>query len=106
VAAAAKAHGASRFGSAVVRLAPLVKAHDLALVAARFPVLLPRDERAYVGTTIPADYQRAIERRVSTIREWHGFGQDVMRHSLDDASVSTPLAVRSRARGGQVALPL
>src|SRR5215218_10656254 len=40
VAAAAKAHGAASFGSAVLRLAPLVKEHYLSFVRETFPALL------------------------------------------------------------------
>jgi hypothetical protein len=85
VAAAAKAHGASRYGSAVVRLAPLVKKHDLALVAARFPVLLPRDERAYSGTNPPSAYLAAIEGCVARIRATHWFSVDAMRNRVQES---------------------
>src|SRR5215207_643896 len=64
VAAAAKAHGAGSFGSAVLRLAPEVKEHYFGFIASSFPDLLPRYERAYAGTNIAADYQAAIERRL------------------------------------------
>src|SRR5687767_9195744 len=55
VAAAAKDHGAVSFGSAVLRLAPLVKEHYLSFVATTFPDLLPRYERAYAGTNISGE---------------------------------------------------
>ena len=58
VAAAAKAHGAVSFGSAVLRLAPVVKEHYLGFVAATFPDLLPRYERAYAGTNISSATRR------------------------------------------------
>ena len=79
VAAAARAHGAVSFGSSVLRLAPLVKEHYLSVVAETFPELLPRYERAYAGTNISSDYQLAMERRLATIRQRHGFAQDAMQ---------------------------
>jgi len=78
VAAAARAHGAASLGSAVLRLAPQVKEHYLAFVSETFPDLLPRYERAYAGTTIAADYQMAIERRLARVREQRGFVEDAM----------------------------
>lgn len=78
VAAAARAHGASTFGTSVLRLAPLVKEHYLGFVAARFPALLPRYERAYRGTNIDPAYATAVERRVAAIRGRHGFAADAM----------------------------
>src|ERR687898_1300018 len=79
VAAAARAHGAASFGSAVLRLAPLVKEHYFGFVAETFPDLLPRYERAYTGTNISSDYQAAIQRRLTRIRERHGFVDDAMQ---------------------------
>jgi DNA repair photolyase len=106
VAAAARAHGAASFGSAVLRLAPQVKEHYLAFVGETFPDLLPRYERAYAGTTIAADYQTAIERRLARIREHYGFAKDAMQDRRNDAATSMrsvePLIVRS----GQLVLPL
>ena len=106
VAAAAKAHGAASFGSAVLRLAPLVKEHYFGFVAETFPDLLPRYERAYAGTNIASDYQAAIQRRLARIRERHGF--------VDDAMQERRVEVGSFTRGddtvshstGQLALPL
>ena len=72
VAAAAKAHGAVSFASAVLRLAPQVKEHYRAFVAETFPALLPRYERAYAGTNISSDYQAAIELRIARIRRATG----------------------------------
>ena len=72
VAAAAKAHGAVSFGSAVLRLAPHVKEHYLDFVADTFPALLPRYERAYAGSNISSDYQAAIELRIARIRRDRG----------------------------------
>jgi DNA repair photolyase len=78
VAAAARAHGASSFGTSVLRLVPLVREHYLGFVAGHFPALLPRYERAYQGTTIRPDYPAAMEHRVAAIRARHGFAADAM----------------------------
>jgi DNA repair photolyase len=106
VAAAAMAHGAASFGSAVLRLAPQVKEHYFGFVGETFPDLLPHYERAYAGSNISSDYQAAIERRLSRIRTRHGFAEDAMHSRRNDAATSTywtqPLLVRS----GQLALPL
>jgi len=106
VAAAAKAHGAASFGSAVLRLAPQVKEHYLAFVSATFPDLLPRYERAYTGTNISSDYRTAIERRVARIRERHGFSEDAMHRRRDEAGGSMYIAEPMAVRSGQLALPL
>jgi DNA repair photolyase len=106
VAAAAKAHGALTFGSGVLRLAPMVKAHYFDFVAANFPALLPRYERAYGGSTISTAYQRAIEQRLNAIREQHGFRHDAMHRRVDEAKASTPIATPGRVSVGQLALPL
>jgi hypothetical protein len=66
------------FGSSVLRLAPVVKDHYVDFLASSFPDFLARYERAYAGTTISSDYQRAIERRVDRFRDLHGFGEDAM----------------------------
>jgi DNA repair photolyase len=106
VAAAAKAHGAASFGSAVLRLAPQVKEHYLAFVSETFPDLLPRYERAYAGTNISSDYQAAMERRLARIRERHGFVEDAMHSRWDEANrlmqIAAPVAMGSR----QLALSL
>ena len=94
VAAAAKDHGAVSFGSAVLRLAPLVKEHYLGFVAATFPDLLPRYERAYAGTNIASDYQVAIERRLARIRERHGFVADAMQDRRKMSSPQRPAPSR------------
>src|SRR5829696_6785478 len=90
VAAAAKTHHATAFGSAVLRLAPLVKDHYLGFIAETFPDLRPRYERAYGGTNIASDYQAAIERRVARSRERHGFSDDAMHSRRDEAGGSMP----------------
>ena len=105
VAAAAKAHGAQTFGGSPLRLAPLVKEHYLSFVAAEFPELVHRYERAYTGTNASADYVAAIERRLSRIRERYGFGEDAMRARRLDPSGAIPADARRRA-SGQLPLPL
>jgi DNA repair photolyase len=56
VASAAAAHGATSFRASPLRLAPFVKEHYLAFVAAAFPTLIRRYERSYSGVNAPADY--------------------------------------------------
>jgi DNA repair photolyase len=106
VAAAAKDHGAVSFGSAVLRLAPDVKVHYFGFIESSFPDLLPRYERAYAGTNIASDYQAAIERRLTRIREQHGFVEDVMhrREANDDAT--RPATGAASDGTGQLSLPL
>src|SRR5215218_161395 len=106
VAAAAKEHGAASFGSAVLRLAPLVKEHYLGFVAETFPDLLPRYERAYTGTTISSDYQRAMERRIAMIRNRHGFIQDAMQERRVESAPSVRSVGPVIPQPGQLALPL
>lgn len=106
VAAAARAHGAASFGSAVLRLAPQVKEHYLGFVRETFPELLPRYERAYAGTNIAADYQTAIERRLARIRERHGFHEDSMQSRRVDARTPAAGDTPTRFRSGQLSLPL
>jgi DNA repair photolyase len=106
VAAAARAHGAATFGSAVLRLAPLVKEHYLSVVEATFPNLLPRYERAYAGTNISVDYQSAIERRVARVRERHGFIEDAMQGRRNDIITSAHSVQTRMVRPGQLALPI
>ena len=105
VAAAAKAHGAVSFGSAVLRLAPDVKEHYLGFVASTFPDLLPRYERAYAGTNISSDYQTAIERRLARIRERHGFIEDAMQSRRVAAASPTRIAAPESVGPGQLASP-
>jgi DNA repair photolyase len=106
VAATAKAHGAASFGSAVLRLAPQVKEHYLAFVSETFPDLLPRYERAYAGTTIAADYQMAIERRLARVREQRGFVEDAMNQRRVEIG-NNPTGAMPVSNGvGQLPLPL
>ena len=106
VAAAAKAHGAASFGSAVLRLAPEVKEHYFGFVSETFPDLLPRYERAYAGTNIASDYQAAIERRLARIRERYGFAEDAMQRRRVEAAKSMRIAAPESVGPGQLALPL
>jgi DNA repair photolyase len=106
VAAAAKAHGAASFGSAVLRLARQVKEHYLAFVSETFPDLLPRYERAYAGTTIAADYQMAIERRLARVREQRGFVADAMNQRRVEIGNNPTGAMQVRNGVGQLPLPL
>jgi DNA repair photolyase len=106
VAAAAKAHGAVSFGSAVLRLAPVVKEHYLGFVSKTFPDLLPRYERAYGEVNISAEYQGAIERRLARIRERHGFIEDAMQNRRDHACTPRRIAATVAVGSGQLALPL
>jgi DNA repair photolyase len=106
VAAAARAHGAVSFGSAVLRLVPLVREHYLGFVAATFSDLLPRYERAYAGTNISSGYQVAIERRLARIWERHGFTEDAMQSRRGVAGGPLPIADPPMVRAGQLALPL
>ncbi len=106
VAAAAKAHGAASFGSAVLRLAPQVKEHYLGFVSETFPDLLPRYERAYAGTNISADYQTAIERRLARVREQRGFVEDAMNQRRVEIG-NNPTGAMPVSNGvGQLPLPL
>jgi DNA repair photolyase len=106
VAAAAKAHGAVSFGASTLRLAPLVKEHYLTQVAAHFPHLIPRYERAYSGVNAPAAYQSAIEGRVARIREQYGFAEDAMRARRSEARTSGMHAKPTCVTTGQLVLPL
>ncbi|MDP9359619.1 MAG: radical SAM protein, partial [Chloroflexota bacterium] len=95
---AAKAHGAATFGTSVLRLASFVKEHYFGFVAATYPDLLPRYERAYQGTNASADYLVALERRIARIRSRHGFEQDTMRRP-DPQPARPPVACPRRLAG-------
>ena len=99
VAAAAAEHGAVSFGSSSLRLAPLVKEHYLSFIAAKFPDLIARYERAFAGTNAPAAYQAEVERRVAHICGHYGFAEDSMRTRRAET-------VAPGGRGGQLSLPL
>jgi DNA repair photolyase len=106
VAAAAKAHGAVSFGSAVLRLAPDVKEHYFGFIKSSFPDLLPRYERAYAGTNVAPDYQAAIERRLARIRGRHEFVEDAMQHGRSNHGATMPATGEATRRIGQLSLPL
>ena len=79
VASVAREHGAMFFGGGALRLAPVVKEHYLGFVGETFPHLLPRYERAYVGTNAPREYLSKLDARVDRIRAHYGFAEDSMR---------------------------
>src|SRR5579884_526519 len=76
LAGAARAHGATIFWASPLRLAPLVREHYLAFIAASFPDLVPRYERAYVTANAPRDYVARIEALVAQTRARHGFNTE------------------------------
>jgi DNA repair photolyase len=91
VARAAAEHGATTFGAGVLRLAPLVKEHYFGFIAAAFPDLLGRYDRAYTtGASAPRAYQAAIEERLTQIRTRHGFGRDPMRSAVNETTTRFP----------------
>ncbi|MGH2614846.1 MAG: radical SAM protein [Thermomicrobiales bacterium] len=106
VAAAAREHGAIRFGASPLRLAPLVKEHYLDFVARSFPELLHRYQRAYAGTNAPISYQETIERRIAAIRARHGFTEDAMRSRTRVAGRRGAALAAATAPSGQLSLPL
>ena len=106
VAAAAKEHGAVSLGTAALRLAPYVKEHYLGFVAATFPALRPRYERAYAGINAPRAYLSALEARVAAIRAHFGFAEDAMRRQPEPALSGSATAAARAQRGGQLPLDL
>jgi DNA repair photolyase len=95
VAAAAREHGAASFEAAPLRLMPHVKEHYLSFVEQAFPALLPRYQRAYPGIYAPRPYCEALAKRIATIRQRYGFGDQPTRRR------------QSQPRSGpQLALPL
>ena len=79
VAEAAAGHNAAFLGTSTLRLAPVVKQEYLGFVDGAYPELLPRYERAYVGSNAPREYQQALDERVERIRSRFGFAEDSMR---------------------------
>jgi len=75
----AKEYGATSVWASPLRLAPLVKEHYFGFVAAEFPELLPRYQRAFPGMNAPPDYREALERRVERIRHQYGFTGDATK---------------------------
>src|SRR4051794_23782057 len=100
VAQAAAEYGALWFGSSALRLRPFVREHYLAFLDETFPDLLPRYERAYLGTNAPKAYQDSLAARVERIRARHGFAEDSMRLRRLTPEPAAP------ARPRQIALPL
>jgi DNA repair photolyase len=109
VAQAAYEYGAAFLGTSTLRLAPVVKQEYLGFVNVRYPSLLPRYERAYLGTNAPGPYQRALDERVERIRERYGFLADSMRAGkvvpLANPSVAAAEPVVRRV-GPQLMLPV
>lgn len=101
VAHAASVHGAMWFGSAALRLRPIVREHYLGVVNEAFPDLLSRYERAYPLTNAPKPYQNALSARVDKIRQRYGFAEDSMR-----IRGLTPEGNAVRLRPTQVPLPI
>jgi hypothetical protein len=60
-------------------LSPVVKEQYLGFVDGEYPDLVPRYERAYVGSNAPTEYQQALDVRIARIREQFGFVSDSMR---------------------------
>jgi len=107
VAEAAADHGAAFFGTSVLRLAPVVKREYLGFVDDRYPDLLPRYERAYIGTNAPREYQQALDERVERIRSRYGFAEDSMRKSgLSQPEIASAPAPAFRRVGPQLLLPI
>lgn len=98
VAAAAAEHGAAFFDAGPLRLAPGVREHFFRYLAATFPALLPRYQRAYGATDAPAPYRARLAERVAAVRARYGF---VGRSRVEPQ----PAGTRGR-RGPQLALPL
>jgi DNA repair photolyase len=105
VAEAAADHNAAFLGTSTLRLSPVVKQEYLGFVDGAYPDLLPRYERAYVGSNAPHEYQRALDERVERIRSRYGFAEDSMRKSVltpTDIALPQPL----RRVGPQLLLPM
>ena len=103
VAAAAREHGATAFWAGPLRLAPKVKEHYFRFVAEHHPHLAPRYARAYAGANAPVDYRAVLEKRISRIRDRHGF-----REVHDGARADGPDAAgadQARKTRGQLSLP-
>jgi DNA repair photolyase len=107
VAEAAADHGAAFLGTSVLRLAPVVKREYLSFVHGQYPDLLPRYERAYIGTNAPGEYQRALDERVARIRSRYGFAEDSMRRSgLSSPEIAATAGTAFRRVGPQLLLPI
>lgn len=106
VARAAADHGAAFFGAGTLRLAPIVKEHYLGFVGEQFPDLVPRYNRAYVGTNAPREYTKALDARVDRIRARYGFAEDSMRERQLVPRTDTNGETAPKRRGRQLALPI
>jgi DNA repair photolyase len=109
VAQAAAEHDAAFLGTSTLRLAPLVKEQYLGFVDRQYPDLVERYERAYFGSNAPREYQRALDERVTRIRERYGFIADSMRAgeiTPPAQQAATPDAAGVRRVGPQLLLPI
>lgn len=107
VARAAAEHDAAFLGTSVLRLAPVVKEQYLTFVDEQYPDLVPRYERAYFGSNVPSEYQRALDERVDRIRARYGFVADSMRISaLSPPAPEPPPEPTFRRVGPQLMLPI
>jgi DNA repair photolyase len=97
VAAAARAHGAAWLWASPLRLAPLVKEHYLGVVAASFPDLLPRYQRAYPRSDAPPRYRSTVQERIDQIRARHGFASGTAPRTPTEPRDAPP-AVDERPR--------
>jgi DNA repair photolyase len=107
VVAAAAEHRAAFFTSTALRLMPHVKEHYLGFVAASFPALMPRYERAYPRVYAPREYLTKLDERVGRISARYGFDDDAMRkrYASPAAETSDPDMTTSPP-GAQLVLPL
>ncbi len=105
VAAAAKEHGTTTFGTSMLQLAPFVQEQDLGLVGVAFPALLPRYERAYPATNAPRDYLVGLEAEAGQARIRQGLEEDVMRRPGKRAGAVT-MAAPPEGPERQLVLPL
>jgi DNA repair photolyase len=100
VAEAARAHDATSFSTAPLRLAPHVKEFYLGFIGDEYPDLLTRYKRAYPGAYAPAEYREKLQERINRIRAEYGFdGQSERRQR---SSLPAPVL----RRGPQLVLPL
>jgi DNA repair photolyase len=109
VAQAAAEHDAAFLGTSTLRLAPVVKEQYLGFVDGQYPDLLPRYERAYVGSNAPYEYQRALDERVGRIRTRYGFAVDSMRTgeiTPPADALAAPIDAGLRRVGPQLLLPM
>jgi DNA repair photolyase len=108
VAHAAADHEAAFLGTSTLRLSPVVKEQYLGFVDGQYPDLVPRYERAYVGSNAPYDYQHALDERIERIRARYGFVADSMRRTaLSPTEPSLPSDAPAFQRvGPQLLLPI